>query len=105
MCSLGISTLFFPVQGRPLQNSVVMKKLCPSPQPSNKNKSAMWVLYAPGSPVKEESDGFALTELACGGGPGPRSLRSEQNKQVQLPGSSATELPGGALSQATLTFS
>lgn len=53
MCSLGISTLFFPVQGRHLQNSVVMKKLCPSPQPSN--KSAMWVLYAPGSPVKEEA--------------------------------------------------
>lgn len=38
-----------------------------------------WVISAAGSSVKEESDGFVLTELACGAG--PRSL-SEHNKLV-----------------------
>lgn len=70
MCSLGVCTLFFfPAQGCLLQTGVVVKKPCPCSWPSNRDKSMEWVLSAPGTSVKEESDGFVLTELACGAGP------------------------------------
>lgn len=55
---------FFLCRASPPQNGVVIKMPCPSPQPSNKQKSPVWVCHAPGSPVKEESEGFAPTELA-----------------------------------------
>lgn len=52
MLSGNQSSIFSSYRANPLQNGIVMKKLCPFPQPSKKkNKSTMWVLYTAGSPA------------------------------------------------------